>query len=136
MENKGLTLTVHYRNVAESRVREVEAAVADATTRYTSGGHLRLTEGKMVIEVRPNIPWDKGRAIREIRENYDDLPYPFYFGDDRTDEDGFAAVQEMGGIAVFVGQPRQGTVALHQLDSPEEVSDCLRLLLEELRRSR
>ena len=30
------------------------------------------------------------------------------------------------------GDSRQGTVALHQLDSPGEVSETMRLLLEEL----
>ena len=90
----------------------------------------------MVVEVRPAIPWDKGKAIEKIyrhsRESGNpDRPFPVYFGDDRTDEDGFRAVQGMGGLAVFVGQSREGTVALHQLDSPAEVAETLRLLLEE-----
>ena len=88
--------------------------------------------------MRPAIPWDKGKAIEKIhrhsRESGDpeDSLLPVYFGDDRTDEDGFRMVQNMGGIAVFVGDSRQGTVALHQLDSPSEVSETMRLLLEEL----
>ena len=85
----------------------------------------------MVIEVRPNIAWDKGKAIERIRSEFEDSPYPVYFGDDRTDEDGFRVVQEMGGLAVFVGESREGTVAMHQLDSPTEVSETLRLLLAE-----
>ncbi len=140
IEDKGLTLTVHYRapvnaapdNQRQALTREVDAAVTSAAAHYVETGQLRLTRGKMVLEVRPAIPWDKGKAIEKIRENYNDRPIPLYFGDDRTDEDGFRAVQQMGGLAVFVGPPRQSTTALHQLESPKEVSQTLRLLLEEL----
>ena len=129
VEHKRLTLTVHYRAVAERRVVEIESGVADTTMPYVEGGDVRLTRGKMVTEVRPAVPWDKGKAIEKIREECGDLPLPVYFGDDRTDEDGFRVVQAMDGIAVFVGEPREGTVALHQLESPAEVEETLRLLV-------
>lgn len=130
VEHKGLTLTVHYRAVAGERVADIESDVAAATLPYTDGGDIRLTLGKMVTEVRPAVPWDKGRAIEKIREECGDTPFPVYFGDDRTDEDGFRIVQAMDGMAVFVGEPREGTVALHQLESPREVEETLRLLVE------
>jgi trehalose-phosphatase len=130
VEHKGLTLTVHYRAVDAGSLGEVESAVTAATSSFVAAGELRLTRGKMVVEVRPAIPWDKGRAIERIREECGDQPLPVYFGDDRTDEDGFRVVQDMGGIAVFVGATRDGTVALHQLDSPAEVAETLRLLVE------
>lgn len=132
VEHKGLTLTVHYRSVAEHRVSEVETAVASSTAGPVEAGSLRLTQGKKVIEVRPAISWDKGKAIERIWTGCGDRPLPFYFGDDRTDEDGFRAVQALGGIAVFVGPARQGTVALHQLESPQEVAETLRLLVEQV----
>ena len=131
VEHKGLTLTVHFRATPESLAGEVDKKVAETTTSFVESGGLRLTRGKKVVEVRPAIPWDKGKAIEKIREECGDLPFPVYFGDDRTDEDGFRVVQDMGGLAVFVGEPRNGTVALHQLDSPREVAETLRLLLEE-----
>ena len=49
---------------------------------------------------------------------------PVFFGDDRTDEDGFDVVQEQGGLAVFVGPPRVSTKARHRLESPDEVARC------------
>ena len=131
VEDKGLTLTVHYRATPASLTDDVDSIVSETAKPFVEQGDLRLTRGKMVIEVRPNIQWDKGRAIERIRAEFDDAPYPVYFGDDRTDEDGFRVVQAMGGLAVFVGESREGTVALHQLDSPEDVADTLRLLLEE-----
>ena len=131
VEHKGLTLTVHYRTVAAGRAAEIESDVAAAALPYVECGDIRLTLGKMVTEVRPAISWDKGRAIERIREEFGDSPFPVYFGDDRTDEDGFRVVQAMDGIAVFVGEPREGTVALHQLESPREVEETLRLLVAE-----
>ena len=138
VEHKGLTLSVHYRAAPELLTGEVDDVVKATAEPYVESGQLRLTKGKMVVEVRPAIAWDKGKAIDKIHRhshesgNLGDSPFPVYFGDDRTDEDGFRAVQEMGGLAVFVGEPRQGTVALHQLDSPGEVSEAMSLILEEL----
>ena len=138
VEHKGLTLTVHYRATPEPLAGEVDGVVTATVKPYVESGQLRLTRGKMVVEVRPDTAWDKGKAIEKIHRhclesgNQEDSPLPVYFGDDWTDEDGFRAVQDLGGLAVFVGEPRQGTVALHQLESPAEVSETMRLLLEEL----
>ncbi len=129
VEHKGLTLSVHFRAVDDSRVDDVYSTVREITARRVAGGELRLTHGKKVVEVRPDISWDKGKAIETIWRECGDCPFPVYFGDDLTDEDGFRAVQDLGGMAVFVGSPRQGTVALHQLESPEEVEETLLLLL-------
>ncbi len=131
VEDKGLSLTVHYRAAPEPLRGEVDSAVVEVTAPYVESGELRLTRGKMVVEVRPAIAWDKGKAIEKIREECGGQPFPVYFGDDRTDEDGFKVVQDMGGLAVFVGGARQGTTALHQLESPREVAETLRLLLEQ-----
>ena len=103
MKHKGLTLTVHYRAVPEESAAGIEAGVAAAVSPYVESGDIRLTHGKMVVEVRPAIPWDKGKAIERIWEECGDSTIPVYFGDDKTDEDGFRVVQAMEGIAVFVG---------------------------------
>ncbi len=131
VEHKILTLTVHYRAAPERLAEEIDALVTRVSAPCLDSGEIRLTRGKMVVEVRPAIAWDKGKAIEKIREECGDRPFPVYFGDDCTDEDGFRIVQEMGGLAVFVGKRRQGTAALHQLDSPLEVAETMRLLLEE-----
>ena len=131
VEHKGLTLTVHFRATPDALSGEVDAIVEATTQRQVLEGELRLTRGKKVVEVRPAVPWDKGKAIEKIREECGGSPFPVYFGDDRTDEDGFRVVQDMGGLAVFVGQSRVGTVALHQLESPGEVAEVLGALANE-----
>ena len=149
IEDKGLTLSVHYRLVSESEQATVRQRFRDVLLPYTKSGQLRTTAGKMVLEVRPNVDWGKGKAITELQSMFPDTglklrtsphtsvptgwnvegpPLTLFFGDDVTDEDGFAAVQETNGVAVFVGAARQPTGALHRVDSPAEVSQTLELL--------
>lgn len=130
VDNKGLTLTVHFRGTPDSYGSQVDATVVATIAPYVEAGQMKITRGKKVVEVRPNLDWGKGQAIEKIREDCRDKPLPVFFGDDQTDEDGFAAVQDAGGLAVFVGPPRETTLALHQLESPAEVGQVLSLLAE------
>jgi len=128
VDNKRLTLTVHFRSTPDRYSGQVDAAVVAAAAPYVEAGRMRVTRGKRVVEVRPNLDWDKGKAILKIREDCGDRPLPVFFGDDQTDEDGFSVVQDLGGLAVFIGPPRERTKALHQLESPAEVGQVLALL--------
>ena len=128
VDNKRLTLTVHLRNSPDFYADQVDSAVVAIASPYISAGHMKVTRGKKVVEVRPNLDWGKGQAIEKIRQECGDNPLPVFFGDDQTDEDGFAVVQAAGGLAVYIGPTRQDTKALHQLESPAEVGQVLELL--------
>ena len=130
VDNKRLTLTVHFRNVPDACHAQVDSTVAAVTAPYVAAEQMKITRGKKVVEVRPNLDWGKGKAIEKIRDNCGDRPLPVFFGDDRTDEEGFSAVQNTGGIAVFVGPARESTLALHRLDTPAEVQQVLALLAQ------
>ena len=128
VDNKRLTLSVHFRNSPDSYATGIDRTVVATAAPYVAAGKMKITRGKKVVEVRPNLDWDKGKAIEKIRADCGDNPLPMFFGDDETDEDGFAVVQEAGGLAVFIGSTRQNTKALHQLESPSEVGQVLELL--------
>ena len=128
VEGKGLTLSVHYRLTPNDRRPEVLAGFNEVLANTAYRDRVRITCGKEVLEVRPMVDWDKGRAITRIAQAFSPGTLPTYMGDDLTDEDGFAAVQELNGISVFVGPPRQPTRALYRLDSPAEVAQTLELL--------
>ena len=130
IQDKKLTLSVHFRNTPDSYAEKVDCAVKSVVEPYSSAGRLKITRGKKVIEVRPNIDWGKGEAIEKIHQDCGDNPVPMFFGDDQTDEDGFDVVQKANGIAVYIGPPREPTKALHHLESPEEVAQVLALLVE------
>ena len=128
VENRELTISVHYRHTPDELVDEVEARFNTTVSPYLKPGGWKATAGKKVLEVRPDIPWDKGKAIAYLQGAYLSASLTIYFGDDLTDEDGFEVVQSRGGIAIFVGQARQPTKAMHRLDSPQEVVETLQLI--------
>jgi len=130
VDNKRLTLTVHFRSTPDSYSGMVDDTVVAIAKPYLDAGRMKITRGKKVVEVRPNIDWGKGKAIEQIRLNCGDSPLPMYFGDDETDEEGFVTVQDAGGIAIYIGGTRQNTKALHQLESPAEVAQVLELLTQ------
>ena len=130
IQPKGLSLSVHYRMTPDSRVKQVEDTFASVVAPFVESALVRTTTGKKVLEVRPNVDWDKGKAIAKLQESFPEATQTLFFGDDLTDEDGFRVVQSSGGVAVFVGPARQPTVAWHRVDSPEDVGKVLELLSE------
>ena len=128
VEGKGLTLSVHCRLTPEEFKQEVVAEFDRLVKETEHAGRLRVTRGKEVLEVRPDVPWDKGKAITRIASNLPAKTLAIYFGDDATDEDGFAAVHELDGVSVFVGGARQPTRALYRVDCPAEVATALELM--------
>jgi trehalose 6-phosphate phosphatase len=131
VEDKGLTLSVHYRMVDRERVPEVVAAVEGAVDEQAG---LRLTRGKEVLEVRPAVDWDKGRAVEFLLDHL--RPQPgvpvLYLGDDTTDEDAFRALRRWGGgegEGVIVADPvPEDTAARAFVRTPAEVGALLNAL--------
>ena len=94
VEDKGITLSVHYRQVEEEIAGDIRRIVEKIVTGPVALGMVKITTGKKVIEVRPAVNWDKGKAIRLLMKRYgkggrNSGLLPIYLGDDRTDEDGF-----------------------------------------------
>ena len=67
VEDKGLTLSVHYRTVPEDRRDEVRRIVHSALANASHPFLLR--EGRMVYEIRPRAYWNKGHAVTWLREH-------------------------------------------------------------------
>lgn len=131
VEDKGLTLSVHHRLTPRGDVAAVRAAVERVVA---SAPSLRMTEGKEVLEVRPRIDWDKGRAVEFLLEQ---LAPPtgvpvLYIGDDRTDEDAFRVLKRSGrGDGVVVAEPPPAASdASSYLRDPSEVAALLERLAD------
>jgi alpha,alpha-trehalase len=134
IEDKGMTLSVHYRRVPAACVPTLKARfMAHAGPAVRAGG-FRLGTGKAVLEVRPHVPWDKGEAVRWIVERLrQDLPtaslLAIYVGDDDTDEDAFRVLTSTG-IGIVVGSDRRHSAARYFVESVEEVERFLKGLSE------
>jgi trehalose-phosphatase len=126
VENKGLTLSVHYRLVPSDMLGEFHDAVRKASSKLSSC--FQTTRGNKVYEIRPRINWDKGTASLWIRDHlgFSEVLH-VYLGDDQTDEDAFRALE--GGITVKIGNPRK-THAVYHLPGPTEVRLFLKWLVD------
>ena len=125
VEHKRFGVAVHYRNAARDRVGEVAAAVRAAGRR----DGLRVTTGREVIELRPDLDWDKGKTLRWVLDHLAEAESgpltPVYLGDDITDEDAFDAVHD-DGVPILVRHYDDGdraTAAQFALDSPARAGE-------------
>jgi trehalose-phosphatase len=122
LERKRFTLAVHYRRARDADVPAVRDAVARAQARHPA---LRVTSGKKVFELQPDVDWDKGRAVLWLIEALglqDALAV--YIGDDVTDEDAFRALAHRG-VGIAVQEAPQPTAAQYTLRDPDEVRALL-----------
>ncbi|WP_420346351.1 trehalose-phosphatase [Pelagibius sp.] len=124
VEDKTFALAVHFRLVKPQEVRLVEETVDAVMTQHPL---LRKTGGKKVFELRPNIDWDKGKAVLWLLDALDlngvDV-LPIYLGDDETDFDAFRALQGKGLSFLVAEQPLDGA-ADYLLRNPQEAETLL-----------
>jgi trehalose 6-phosphate phosphatase len=124
LEDKGLTLALHYREAPEAApvVKALAAAIRD-----DSDGALALIDGNMVVELLPTGR-DKGTAIRDLLGQAPFAGgYPVFLGDDVTDEAGFRVVNTLGGVSTRVG-PARPTAARTALPDVAAVLEWLERL--------
>ncbi|XVF15159.1 hypothetical protein REPUB_Repub09cG0126100 [Reevesia pubescens] len=132
VENNKFCLSVHFRCVDEKKWSELAQQVRSVLKEYPE---LRLTQGRKVLEIRPTIKWDKGKALEYLLKhlgfaNCTDV-FPVYIGDDRTDEDAFKILRDRGqGFGILVSKFPKDTSASYSLQEPNEVMDFLRRLVE------
>jgi trehalose 6-phosphate phosphatase len=135
IQEKGLSVSVHYRLAAKGD----EGLVEDVTFRLTGAlrdeGEIMLFSGKKVWEIRPLVDRDKGKAVgtiaHVIKTNLQKLRLlSIFLGDDITDEDAFKVVQRPEGWSICVRPESQSSAAEYFLSSVAEVEEFLDRLME------
>ncbi|APE18094.1 trehalose-phosphatase [Mycobacterium sp. WY10] len=121
VEIKPVSVAFHVRNAAPEQAQEA----LDEALNAVRDSDIHVTEGKAVREFAV-IDTDKGAALDQLREQLDASAVVF-FGDDVTDEKGFARLVE-GDIGVKVGPGE--TKARYRVDSPDDVATALAYLLQ------
>lgn len=131
VEDKGATLSVHYRQVSDAAAierlaRSIAAAAGEAG--------LRVTHGRKVIEVRPPVAVDKGTAVLALAARLgasSESGSILFAGDDVTDEDAMRALRgwrrDVVTIHVEGEEPRE-TDAEFAAGSPGELGKWLAAL--------
>lgn len=117
-EDKGVSLTLHYRSVPE---------LAEACREFFEAQHralgdtFELIDGKCVLELRPG-GYHKGTAVARLLDETSAFRSrtPVFIGDDVTDEDAFRIVNARGGHSIRVGHQDE-TAANYSLESVQEV---------------
>lgn len=97
IEDKGISLSVHYRNAADPQ--SALAAIYDVTSQLERA---RVFGGKKVINVLPDDAPHKGTALDCMRR-WAGCDLAIYIGDDVTDEDAFALPPETV-LSIRVGE--------------------------------
>ncbi|GMN33726.1 hypothetical protein TIFTF001_004304 [Ficus carica] len=132
VEHNKFCLSVHYRCVDEKNWDLVAQQVKSVLKEYPK---LKLTQGRKVLEIRPTIKWDKGKALEFLLKalgyaNCRDV-FPVYIGDDRTDEDAFKILKARGqGFGILVSKCPKDTSASYSLQEPTEVMTFLQKLVD------
>ena len=104
VEDKGPIVAFHWRGAPdeESARTRLEGIAGEA-----EADGLAIHWGRKVLEVRPPVPFDKGQAVREVLQR-SRARTALFGGDDATDLDGFAALEDLAArgtleAAILVG---------------------------------
>lgn len=132
VEDKGLSLAVHYRQVKKKDVSLLKTIFHETIILHLVSDKIKIRSGKKVLEVRPSVEWDKGKVVLWLlaRQQFSmagESVMPVYIGDDLTDEDAFSALEHIG-ITVFVGKLKHSQ-AQYFVKNTKEVGKFLNIIL-------
>ena len=126
VEVKTSAVAWHYRRTARgfgrAQARDLRFALSSALADYPA----EIIEGKRVLEVRPKGA-TKAAVVQRLLSRQPPPALIVAFGDDRTDEEVFAALPR-NGISVHVGSG--ASLATHRLRNPAAVRAFLSAIAE------
>lgn len=118
VEHKGVTGTLHVRATADPVA--AQAVVFAAAQQVAAASGLLVTQGRLVVELRPPIAVDKGVTVGAvIAEQH--LRAAVYLGDDRTDIDAFRMLRRLSAEGVCAGI---AVAVLHREAPPELAAEA------------
>ena len=92
LENKKITISVHYRNVSDPERTKTE--LTPLIEKIASAHGLEMFAGRMIFELRPPVKIDKGTAFKELVRKQT-LNAAIMIGDDVTDTHAFIAARDL-----------------------------------------
>ena len=121
VEDKGASITVHYRNTSDPDA--IEEEYEPIMKRIAKQNKLQVYQGRKLFELRPPLDINKGTAFKQLVEEFK-LDAAIYLGDDTTDVDAFSMAQTLreAGDAFCMGA---GVVDDDTLPIVRETADVL-----------
>ncbi|HHT9136213.1 MAG TPA: trehalose-phosphatase [Candidatus Wunengus sp. YC60] len=116
VEDKGLSISLHYRTVKKRGDVEQVGRILHAVTKpFLDRNMLLLHTGKMVYEIRPPVKWNKASTIQWLLTHYfpsecSENSLLIYLGDDKADIEVFDSLRGKG-LTIFVGNPSNVSAA-------------------------
>ncbi len=130
IERKRYAIAVHYRNADEGNLNEIKNKIKNVLDGYSE---MKTGKGKKIIEIKPDLDWHKGNAIKWILDNLgcwnNPEVLPAYVGDDVTDEDGFKMLYN-NGVGILVGSHGELSAARYKLNDVDDVYYFLQKLFQ------
>jgi len=128
LEDKKYTLSLHFRSVKKEDIFFVKRIFYKTVAELLDKKPLAVVKGKKVLELMPNVLWDKGSAALWILKELKVKCLTIYIGDDQTDENAFKALHKKG-INIRVGKSKK-TLADYYLKGYWEISRLLKQMQE------
>jgi len=136
LEDKTYALTCHVRSVPAADAGRALGQFVEIAQAALDADVLRLLPGAQVLELLPAVNWHKGTAVERIRSAVEagvqqDVGV-VYLGDDRTDEDAFATLGDLG-MPIGVGDRPHDHLIRFRLAGPDSVGRLLERMSAVLR---
>lgn len=123
LERKPGSLALHWRGLPDERPEQIRAAVLEGWSALTRSAPVALLDFDGGIELRA-LGRTKGDVVHLLLGGSAAPDVAAYLGDDRTDEDAFAALQGHG-TGILVRAESRPTAAQAWLRPPEELLEFL-----------
>lgn len=130
VEDKNLTLSLHYRLTNSKSVPKLKLLAGNILKPFIKNKLVAVIDGKKVIDIMPEVPGNKGYftdfIVKKIATQKNAKCLTIAIGDDATDDDVFKCLKN--GITISVGKnPRSH--AKYYLKSQKEVIKFLKFLI-------
>jgi len=123
VEDKGLSLAVHYRRSSDPMAA---LAMVDELLMVQSAG-VRISHGHFVVNITPLNAPDKGDAVKALLDEWE-LSSALVVGDDSNDEPAFLMATP-GSVTVRIGPMETPTAARFALEFQHEMDQLLDVML-------
>ena len=127
VEDKAASVALHFREADPAGQRSAVDLFDAAVKPHLDAGQLRVMRGSYVLELLPNLAWNKGHAVRWIADRFrhhDGDGFVIYVGDDVTDQDALREI-ESEGLPIAASDR---VAASDRLDGPASVERFLAAL--------